>query len=230
MKKYITIAIVCLQLIVLTSCNSNAQNSTISIDEFEKALTQKEVQLLDVRTASEYQSGHLKNALQANWNNEEEFKERAKALDKTKPIYAYCLSGARSNEAMQWLKQNGFVKVYNMKGGINAWKQADKPVEGASNLKQISVQEYLSAIPKDKVVLVDIGAEWCPPCKKMKPIIDSLEKQKYIVIKIDGGSQTELCKQLKVENFPVFIVYKNGKETERKLGILSLAELKMLLK
>jgi rhodanese-related sulfurtransferase/glutaredoxin len=229
MKKYIIIAIVCLQLIVLTSCNSNAQTTTIPISEFEKAITQKEVQILDVRTASEYQSGHLKNALQANWNNEEEFKERAKALDKTKPIYTYCLSGARSNEAMQWLKQNGFVTVYNMKGGINAWKQADKPVEGASNVKQISEQEYLSSIPKDKVVLVDIGAEWCPPCKKMKPIIDSLEKQEYTVIKIDGGSQTELCKQLKVESFPVFIVYKNGKETERKQGVLSQKELKLLL-
>ncbi len=230
MKKYLTAFGVCLQLIVFTSCNSKAQTATISTSEFEKAITQNEIQILDVRTASEFQSGYLKNALQADWNNEVEFKQRVKALDKTKPVYTYCLSGVRSNEAMQWLKQNGFTSVYNLKGGINAWKQANKPLEGASNIKQITLQEYQSLIPLDKTVLVDIGAKWCPPCKKMKPIIDSLVAEKFTIIKIDGGSQTDICKQLHIESFPVFIVYKNGKEVERRQGILSTQELKQLLK
>jgi rhodanese-related sulfurtransferase len=54
---------------------------------------------LDVRTAAEYQSGYLKNALLANWNDETEFKERIIALNKNKPVYTYCLSGARSHVA-----------------------------------------------------------------------------------------------------------------------------------
>ncbi|MBL7920706.1 MAG: thioredoxin [Bacteroidia bacterium] len=224
------ITFITIQFISIVSCNSNAQTSTIAVDEFEKGITKIDIQLLDVRTAEEYNSGHLQNALQANWNNETEFQNRVKSLDKTKPIYIYCLSGGRSANAMQWLYSNGFSKVYNMKGGINAWKQADKKLQGAVETKQISMQDYLKLIPADKTVLVDIGAEWCPPCKKMNHIIEQLEKEKYAVIKIDGGTQTELCKALKIDTFPVFIIYKNGVEVNRKEGVLSLEELKMLLK
>jgi thiol-disulfide isomerase/thioredoxin len=91
------------------------------------------------------------------------------------------------------------------------------------------MEEYLKLTPKDKAVLVDIGAEWCPPCKKMNPIVASLEKEKYTVIKIDGGAQSGLCKALKINAFPVFIVYKNGVEVERKQGVFSIHELKILL-
>jgi rhodanese-related sulfurtransferase len=186
--------------------------------------------LLDVRTAEEFQSGHLQNALQANWNNMTEFQERVAALDKTKSVYIYCLSGGRSNAAMNWLGEHGFSKVYNMKGGINAWKQANKAIQGSSNVPQITMQEYLNQIPKDKTVLVDVGAEWCPPCKKMKPIVETLEKEKYTVVKLDGGTQTELCKQLNVSAFPTFIVYKNGIEVTRKTGALDIAILRDMLK
>ncbi|MEQ1554922.1 MAG: rhodanese-like domain-containing protein [Ferruginibacter sp.] len=229
-KKALFIITTYISLVFITSCKTNAQSNTITVNEFEKGVLKKNIQLLDVRTAGEYQSGHLTNALQADWNNDKQFAERTKALDKTKPIYVYCLSGGRSSAAMEWLSKNGFVAVYNMKGGINAWKQANKPVQGAVAAKQITLQEYISSLPKDKTVLVDIGAEWCPPCKKMKPITDSLENQNYTVIKIDGGTQTTLCKELNADAFPLFIVYKNGQETNRKQGLVTLEELKQLMK
>ena len=75
---------------LLTSCNSNAQQTSLSVQEFEKAITNGNIQLLDVRTPGEYQTGHLSNALLADWNNESEFHLRAKALDKNKPVYTYC--------------------------------------------------------------------------------------------------------------------------------------------
>ena len=107
----------------LISTLLNGQISTISINEFEKGILKNEIQILDVRTAEEYQTGHLKNALQADWNKKTEFKDRIKSLYKTKPIFIYCLSGSRSNDAMEWLYKNDFKVVYNMKGGINAWAE-----------------------------------------------------------------------------------------------------------
>ena len=91
-----------------------------------------------MRTASEYQSGHLKKALQANWNNQTEFQERTKALDKSKPVYVYCLSGIRSRTAANWLSENCFKNIVTLQDGINLWKQANKPVEGKSNIKQMT--------------------------------------------------------------------------------------------
>ncbi len=217
-------------VILIMACKTNAQTSSINANEFERAIAQQNIQILDVRTAEEFKTGHLKNALQANWNNQEEFKKRVTALDKNKPVYVYCLAGLRSNAAMEWLTKQGFKNVTNLAGGISAWKKAAKPLDAAIAVKQISLQEYEALIPKDKTVLVDIGATWCPPCIKMNPIIDSLKAENYNVIKIDGGDQTEICKALNIDAFPVFIVYKNGVEVNRKLGIINKQELIQLLK
>ncbi|MGZ8553480.1 MAG: thioredoxin domain-containing protein [Chitinophagaceae bacterium] len=212
---------------LLVSCASNAQQVNLSADEFEKAIEKPGAQILDVRTAGEFETGHIKNSFLANWNNETEFKERVSALDKSKPVYTYCLAGPRSSAATAWLNKNGF-KAYNLIGGANAWKKAGKPLEQALVVEQMSLADYEATIPKDKTVLVDIGAQWCPPCKKMLPIIDSLAaagKGKFVLVKIDGGQQTEICKQLNIDGFPTFIIYKQGKEFWRKQGILDAKEL-----
>jgi len=224
LKRSFIVAISCLS--IFASCNSKAQQTNLSVAEFEKGMAQNNIQVLDVRTPGEYQSGHLKNALLADWNNDAEFKQRVKALDKSKPVYTYCLSGARSNAAMQWLKQNGYT-AYNLSGGISAWKRESKPVEQAASVEQMNLQEYMAQIPIDKTVLVDFSAVWCPPCKKMTPLLDSLEKtngHQFVLVKIDGGDQTDICKELKVDGFPTFIIYKQGKEIWRKEGLVEANE------
>jgi len=226
MKFKINLLVVICCISLFTACNTNNQQTNLSVSDFEKGIAQTNIQLLDVRTPEEYKSGHLQNAMQADWNNENAFQERVKALDKTKPVYTYCLSGARSNAATDWLRQNGFI-AYNLSGGIAAWKNADKPVDMAETKKQITLDEYMSQIPKDKTVLVDISAVWCPPCKKMEPIIDSLTKTngtQFVLVKVDGGDQSDICKELKVDNFPTFIIYKQGKEVWRKQGLTEAKE------
>lgn len=214
--------------ITLSACNSLAQQSpNLPVNEFEKGIKQPNVQVLDVRTAGEYQSGHLKDAFLADWNNQQQFTERVQSLDKSKPIYTYCLSGVRSGAAAKWLNQNGYT-AYNLDGGIAAWKRAGMPLEEAAIVPQMTLTEYQSLIPNDKIVLVDVGAVWCPPCKKMDPVIDSLSKAKdlpFHLIKINGGDQTEITRQLNIEAFPTFIIYKNGKEAWRKSGIVDAKEL-----
>ena len=69
-----------------------------------------------------------------------------------------------------FLKKEGFKEVYNLEGGIVAWKNASLPVEGVEKTKQVTMEEYLAQLKSDKPVLVDIGAVWCPPCKKMETI------------------------------------------------------------
>lgn len=221
-----------LGLFILASCNGNAQKTNLTVQEFEEGVNKNNIQILDVRTSAEYATGHLSNALLADWNNEKEFKERSKALDKNRPIYTYCLSGARSNSATAWLINNGYT-AYNLKGGINAWKNSNKPMAQVLAVKQITSQEYLDAIPKDKTTLVDFNAIWCAPCKKMNPILDSLIANNltpFTFIKINGGDQNSICKELNIEAFPTFIIYKNGVQVWRKQGIISQAEFEENLK
>jgi rhodanese-related sulfurtransferase len=204
---------------------ANAQNE-LDAEKFSQKIADTTIQLLDVRTAKEYNTGHLPHALQADWTQREQFADRAKSLDKQRPVYVYCLVGGRSAAAAQWLREQGFT-VVNLEGGINAWKKANKPVEQPEAVPQISYDDYLSRIPSKGTVLVDIGAPWCPPCRKMAPVIDSIEKQypKLKVIRIDASGQDALGEKLKVQSFPTFIIYKNGKEVWRKEGVVERSEI-----
>lgn len=227
--------IVSLILLTAFSCNSQVVSDDLHHDPeaFEKGLLAEKAQVLDVRKATEYKTGHLKNALQADWTDKAQFFERIQYVDKDRPVYIYCLAGGRSAAAADWMRENGFKKVVELKGGINAWKNAGKPVEGSSDQKQMTPEEYELSIPADKTVLVDFGAAWCPPCVKMEPVLAALKQDvalKFEFIKIDAGIHTDLLKAKNIESLPVFIVYKNGKETWRKQGLVTQEELTAQLK
>ncbi len=119
-----------LLFLLLTSVTVNAQHKTVlPVNDFEKAVQTKPVQLVDVRTAQEFSEGFIKNAVNFDWNNQAQFVAQAKKLDKTKPVYVYCLAGVRSDKAADWLITNGFSTVINLDGGIKAWKAANKKLE-----------------------------------------------------------------------------------------------------
>lgn len=214
-------------LLMITACSLNGQQTAINPEAFSKAINAGKIQVLDVRTADEYKSGHINNALQANWLDKNEFNDRTSHLDKNKHVYIYCLSGGRSGAAAEVLRAKGYT-VTNLEGGINAWKREGKPLVGvAPNAKQTSMASYEGQVRSTKIVLVDFGAEWCPPCKKMEPVLDDFMKEnnkKLTLVKMDGGIETALMKSLKVEALPTFILYKNGKEVKRKQGLVTQEE------
>ncbi len=90
-------------------------------DVFAEHIKDENVQLIDVRTKKEFEEGHIKGA---NHHHvyDKDFKERLGYLDKEKPVYLYCKSGGRSEEAALELKEMGFKKIYDLKRGISAWK------------------------------------------------------------------------------------------------------------
>ena len=96
--------------------------------EATQLINHRDAVILDVREDKEFVTGHLPNAkhiplgqLIARLKDVEKFKN--------KPIVVNCRSGARSATACGILRKNGFEEVYNLKGGINAWLQANMPVE-----------------------------------------------------------------------------------------------------
>jgi rhodanese-related sulfurtransferase len=98
----------------------------VKIEQAEKQLVSG-AQVLDVRTKKEWEDGHLKGATLVTVT-EDGFLEKAKvALDPKKPVVVYCKSGGRSSKAAKQLRAAGFT-VYDIDGGITAWKAAGKPV------------------------------------------------------------------------------------------------------
>jgi rhodanese-related sulfurtransferase len=214
--------------VIMLACAAQTKTN-LTADEFEKMITADSVQVLDVRTPGEYVSGHIKNTLLANWNDKAEFDRRIGFIDKNKPVYVYCLGGGRSAAAAEKMRAGGFKKVYEVQGGINAWKAANKNLEGAKPAsQQMTLDAFNTAVDGSKTVLVDFGAEWCPPCKTMEPVLKTLQYEyagKFTLLKVDGGNDEAILKEYKVTQLPVFIIFKDGKIVWRKDGIATKEEI-----
>lgn len=122
--------IVFLVFFVAISCVKSQTEGMALVDvlTFEQKMKEEGVQLIDVRTPSEYAEGHLANAVNININDSD-FKAKIEALDKTKPILVYCKSGGRSGRACSQLKEMGFTTITDLDGGITDWKAHEKPIE-----------------------------------------------------------------------------------------------------
>lgn len=112
-----------------TSTNDGRTFKEISPAEFDQKRQEAGVVLLDVRTADEFQSGYLLGAIQYDYYETESFETALDQLDRDKTYLVYCRSGGRSSNAMSMMKAMGFKEVYNLKGGILAWRKAGLAVE-----------------------------------------------------------------------------------------------------
>ncbi|MBK7038550.1 MAG: rhodanese-like domain-containing protein [Bacteroidetes bacterium] len=100
----------------------------LSTSEFEaKIKSEPTAPLIDVRTPEEYSQGHLQNAVNIDWNGNS-FATQISTLDKSKPVYVYCLSGKRSGAAADKMRSDGFTEVYELAGGIKQWQADNLPV------------------------------------------------------------------------------------------------------
>lgn len=219
--------------IFVSACSQQqGAGGKLSPDEFEKLIsTTPNAQVVDVRTPDEYASGHVAGAVNMDINSAD-FADKINALDKTKPVFVYCLSGGRSAGAVSVMQKNGFTTIYEMPGMI-AWNNANKPVEtvetvAGPKVKGLTEADYLEAVKSDKYVLVDFNAVWCGPCKKLTPILDKLaedKKDKLVLLKIDADENPELLQSKGIEGIPYLELYKDGKLVWSNKGFISEADI-----
>jgi rhodanese-related sulfurtransferase len=112
-------------LSIFTMLNCNMQTSknlrVIDVETFKKEIAVKNIQLIDVRTSEEFQAGAIPNAINMDVL-QQDFNQKIKTLDASKPVYIYCRSGSRSKKAAQLLENAGFTKIIDLKGGFLNWK------------------------------------------------------------------------------------------------------------
>jgi thioredoxin 1 len=67
-------------------------------------------------------------------------------------------------------------------------------------------------------VLVDFWASWCPPCRQMNPVIDSLAKD-FKVCKVNVDKNQALASHYDISSIPALLIFKNGKVAARHVGV-----------
>lgn len=208
--------------ILLNGC-SNAQSKLSAIEFSEKISTVKNAVVVDVRTPEEFQKGHVQNALNINWNGSE-FEKQLAALDKNEPIFVYCLSGGRSSKAVAKMRESGFSNVVEMPGGMMEWRANDLPeIKAGAVGEGMGLEQYEALLRSDKLVLVDFYADWCAPCKKMKPYLEKISvdmADTVTLVRIDADANAALCKTLNVAGLPVLKLYRNNELAWENIGYI----------
>lgn len=115
----ITILFCCLLTIACQAQNNKFES--LSNEEFKKIITDPNIILIDVRTADEFQGGHIPQALNIDVQSPQ-FDSLISKLDKKKPVAVYCRSGGRSKSAAKKITEKGF-KVYELNKGVMNWQE-----------------------------------------------------------------------------------------------------------
>ncbi len=87
-------------------------------------------------------------------------------------------------------------------------------------------------INSEKPVLIDFYADWCAPCRAMKPVLDDLKSkmgESVDIYKIDVDKNQELAQQYAVRSIPTLILFKNSDPVWRKSGMASSVELQKVV-
>ena len=111
---------------IMHSGLGNSSYGNVDVREARNLLREKgRLMVLDVRTISEYDGGHLQGAINI---PVEVLTQYLSQLNKNDELLVYCRTGNRSTTAVGILRENGYDRIYHMDGGIEAWDSAKFPI------------------------------------------------------------------------------------------------------
>ena len=97
--------------------------TNLDSSDFAKKISDSAVVILDVRTPGEFNEGHIKGAVNVDYEGMN-FEGEVNKLDKAKTYAVYCRSGRRSGLATEVMAKNGFKSIFNLNGGVIDWQNA----------------------------------------------------------------------------------------------------------
>jgi thioredoxin 1 len=101
-------------------------------------------------------------------------------------------------------------------------KMKNAPVVAESELIEHLTAQNFAHKTKSGIVLVDFWADWCMPCKMMAPILNEVAEATEgtaTIYKLNVDEQQQVAAKYGIRNIPTMILFKDGKEVERIIGV-----------
>jgi len=90
-------------------------------------------------------------------------------------------------------------------------------------VKHLKTAEFNAVVEAAPLAMLDFWASWCGPCKMLSPVVDAIAEQyegKALIGKINVDEEPELARQFGVMSIPTVVFLKNGREFDRKVGVM----------
>ena len=100
------------------------------------------------------------------------------------------------------------------------------------NVIEVTKDNFETEVLKSDIkVLADFNAEWCGPCKMLKPMVEEIAEsnENIKVVSINVDDEDELAEQYEVSSIPCLVVFDKGKEVKRNVGLISKDDIESLI-
>ncbi|MCH9616959.1 MAG: Thioredoxin [Chlamydiia bacterium] len=98
------------------------------------------------------------------------------------------------------------------------------------SVKELNQSEFEEAIGADEVVVVDFYAEWCGPCKMLKPILEEVSNENVTVYSVNVDENKDLSTKYQISSIPTVLLFKGGKQIDQFVGLKEKEEILALVK
>lgn len=220
----------------ITSAGQAQGLSGLEPDIFQRSLSNStDIQLIDLRKESDFQEAHIRNAIYMDYEARDFDENVLSRVDKDRPLYLYCYTGTKAQNAGLYLKELGFKEIYYLKGGLINWITQSKPyISEKLNTEPIAAftnHDLDKIIARNKNVFIFLSAPWCKYCKIMEPIVRENTGEVFGIklLKIDGSKELAIAERFQLTDTPTFVYFQNGKQVWRYSGEISEDKLQDIL-
>ena len=97
-------------------------------------------------------------------------------------------------------------------------------------VKELNETNFKEAVNSDKVVVVDFYADWCGPCKMLKPVLEELSNAGHAIYSVNVDDNKDLATKYHISSIPTVLFFKNGKVVDEFVGLREEEEIQDMIK
>lgn len=221
--------------ILLFAGISSTKAQSLDADQFHNEIkSQPTAKLLDIRSHSIFMKGHIKNAINLDFDLDDFESLAGRYFKKEQSILLYGGSDYMTNNAVMFLTDLGFKQVKSLKGGFAEWISASKPYKTdqySGPLASFTPANFEAMKQRYSKLLVFLETPSCAYCLKMKPYLAKTAAANGTkLLKIDIAQNENMSYYFEASGTPTMLIFDRERQVWKGNSFMTAEELDQMLK